>query len=178
MNTLDLILLLPLAYFAYKGFSRGLIISLALLAGILIGFYAAIHFSDYAASMLNNHMETESDNITLIAYLLTFVVVLILVFLLGQFLTSVVKTTGLGFVNRIGGILIGIAKGLLIISAFFLLLNKIDPKSQIVSGKVKDESIFYKPLLKIVPVVYPTLKKYSDKAFEMLDPKNESSSRN
>lgn len=164
MNTLDFILLIPLAYFGYKGFSKGFIITLAMLIGIVVGFYAAIHFSEYAADLLRNQFNVQSSNIKPISYLFTFVVVLVLTFLLGQFLTSVVKTTGLGIVNRIAGLLLGIAKGLLIISALVLVLEKIDPKSFLVSKELKTESALYKPVSSIAPQVFPLLKTYSNKA--------------
>lgn len=107
MNILDLVLLVPLAYFAWKGFSKGFIITLAMLAGILIGFYAAIHFSEFVADLLRKQFDMKSSNIKPISYLFTFTIVLVLTFLLGQFLTSVVKTTGLGIVNRIARIITG-----------------------------------------------------------------------
>ncbi len=168
MNILDLVLLIPLAYFAWKGFSKGFIITLAMLAGILIGFYAAIHFSEFAADLLRDHFDMKSSNIKPISYLFTFIIVLVLTFLLGQFLTSVVKTTGLGIVNRIAGLLLGAAKGLLIVSALMMVLDKIDPKSYLVSKEQKEESILYKPLSAVAPKVFPLLKTYSNKAKEYI----------
>ena len=93
MTTLDIILLVPLAYFAYKGFVKGFIITFAMLAGLLLGLYAAIHFSEYSTTLLQEKLGFHSGNIRLISYLFTFVVVLVLVYLLGHFLTGVVKTT-------------------------------------------------------------------------------------
>jgi len=168
MNTLDFILLIPLAYFAYKGFSKGFIITLAMLAGILVGLYAAIHFSEYAVGFLTDHLNTSSGNIRMISYLVTFITVLILVYLLGHFLTGVVKTTGLGLVNRIGGVILGVVKGLLIISAFLVLFGKIDPKSSLIQRETKEESIFFEPVAAIAPKVYPVMKQYSNKALDFL----------
>ncbi|MBK7173237.1 MAG: CvpA family protein [Bacteroidales bacterium] len=168
MNILDLVLLVPLAYFAWKGFSKGFIITLAMLAGILIGFYAAIHFSEFVADLLRKQFDMKSSNIKPISYLFTFTIVLVLTFLLGQFLTSVVKTTGLGIVNRIAGLLLGVAKGLLIVSALVMVLEKIDPKSYLVTKEQKDESALYKPLASVAPKVFPLLKTYTNKAKEYI----------
>jgi membrane protein required for colicin V production len=168
MNTLDIIILIPLAYFAYKGFAKGFIITLAMLAGLLLGLYAAINFSEYSVTLLKDQLHMESANIRMIAYLFTFVVVLVLVYLLGHFLTGVVKTTGLGIVNRIAGLLLGVLKGLMIISVLIVLFGKIDPKSYLIPEKSKTESVLYKPVATISEQVFPVLQKYTQKAKELL----------
>ena len=164
MNIIDLVLLIPLAYFGYKGFSKGFIITLAMLVGIMIGFYAAIHFSEFVADLLKNQFNVNSPNIKPISYLFTFVIVLVLTFLLGQFLTSIVKITGLGIINRIAGLILGIAKGLIILSALVMVLEKIDPKSFLVSKELKNESALFKPVSAIAPEIFPLLKTYGKKA--------------
>jgi membrane protein required for colicin V production len=168
MNILDIIILVPLAYFAYKGFAKGFIITLAMLAGLLLGLYAAIHFSEYTVTLLRDQFNMDSANIRLIAYLFTFVVVLILVYLLGQFLTKVAKTTGLGIFNRIAGLLLGVLKGLMIVSVLVVLFGKIDPKSFLIPEKTKKESMFYKPVSEISEMVFPFLKSYSEKAKKLI----------
>jgi membrane protein required for colicin V production len=168
MNTLDIIILIPLAYFAFKGFNKGFIITLAMLAGLMLGIYAAIHFSEYSLTFLKDTLDMHSNNIRLIAYLFTFVIVLVLVYLLGNFLTGIVKTTGLGILNRIAGLLLGIVKGLMIVSVLIVLFGKIDPKSYLIPEKLKHDSIFYKPVSSISEKVYPVLKDYSEKAKEMI----------
>lgn len=168
MNTLDIILLVPLAYFAYKGFTKGFVITLAMFAGILIGFYAAIHFSEYAAGFLKEKLDLNSDNLRMISYVVTFVIALVLVFMLGQFLSGVIRTTGLGFVNRLGGLLLGVMKGMLIISAFVVLFGKIDPKSHLIPAHAKQESVLYKPVSALAPKIFPVLKKYTDKVKDLM----------
>ncbi len=168
MSTLDLILGLFLLYFAYKGFSNGLIISIATLAGLILGFYAAAHFSEFTASWLQNDMGLKSSNIKLIAYIVTFVIVVVLIFLLGRFLTGVVKTVGLGIVNRLAGALFGIAKGLLIASFLFLLFARIDPHESLFKASSKKGSVLYKPVSAIAPAVIPLVQKYTVKVKEMI----------
>ena len=69
MSTLDIILALFLFYFAFKGFTNGFIISIATLAGLILGFYAASHFSEFTANWLQHDMGLKSGNIKLIAYI-------------------------------------------------------------------------------------------------------------
>jgi len=173
MNIIDIIILVPLAYFAYRGFTKGFFISIAMLAGLLLGFYAAINFSELMANFLTNKMNLVSNNIKFIAYIITFILVVVLVYMLGQFLSGIAKTAGLGLVNRLGGAALGIVKGLIIVSTFLLLLAKIDPNAQLVSQKTRDESISFKPVVSIAPAIYPVLKKYSDKVIDLMKKKPE-----
>jgi membrane protein required for colicin V production len=172
MNWLDLVIALPLAYFAFKGFSKGLIITLAMLLGLMLGLWGAIHLSDLMIGVLQDQFHLKSNNINLIAYLVTFIVVFFLVYLLGNALNAVVKTVGLGIINRLAGGIIGIIKGLILASAFILLINKVDPYSKLIKQELKDEAILYKPVEAVAPFVFPTVKKYYEQVKEMLKKDN------
>ena len=47
MSYIDIIILLFLLYGAYRGFSRGLIVEVATLAGLVLGVYMAVRYSSY-----------------------------------------------------------------------------------------------------------------------------------
>lgn len=162
MSTLDIILGLFLLYFAFKGFTNGFIISIATLAGLVLGFYAASHFSEFTTGWLQNDMGLKSSNIKLIAYIVTFAIVVVLIFLLGRFMTGVVKTVGLGIVNRLAGAILGIAKGVLIASFIFLLFTRIDPHENLFKASQKKGSFLYKPISIVAPAVIPMLQKYTE----------------
>jgi len=168
MSTLDIILVIFLFYFAYKGFTNGFIISIATLVGLVLGFYAASHFSEFTANWLQHDMGLKSSNIKLIAYIVTFVIVVVLIFLLGRFLTGVVKTVGLGIVNRLAGALLGIAKGALIASLLFLLFSKIDPNQSLFTAQHKKGSVLYKPISAVAPAVIPLIQKYTTEVEKMI----------
>lgn len=169
MSTLDIILAVFLVYFAFRGFSSGLIISIATLAGLVIGFYAASHFSEFTANWLQHDLGLKSGNIRLIAYVVTFVIVIVLIFLLGRFLTGVVKTVGLGIVNRLAGALFGLAKGVLIASFLFLLFARIDPRGSLFTAEHKKGSVLFKPVSVVAPAVIPLLQQYTDKVQNLMN---------
>jgi membrane protein required for colicin V production len=168
MSTIDIILAIFLLYFAYKGFTNGFIISIATLIGLVLGFYAASHFSEFTANWLKQDMGLQSNNIKLIAYIVTFVIVVVLIFLLGRFMTGVVKTVGLGIVNRLAGAVLGIAKGLLLASFLFLLFARIDPHESLFTAAYKNGSVLYKPVSQIAPTVIPLLKKYTETVEDLI----------
>jgi membrane protein required for colicin V production len=169
MSTLDFILAIFLLYFAFKGFTSGFIISIATLIGLVLGFYAASHFSEFTANWLQKDMGLHSSNIRLIAYIITFVIVIVLIFLLGRFLTGVVKTVGLGIVNRLAGAVFGIAKGLLIASFLFLLFARIDRRESLFTASHKKGSVLYKPVSAIAPAVIPLVQKYYDEVHDLIN---------
>jgi len=172
MSTIDIILTVFLLYFAYKGFTNGLIISLATLAGLVLGFYAASHFSEYTADWLQKDLGLQSSNIRLIAYVVTFVIVIVLIVLLGKFLTGVVKTAGLGIVNRLAGALFGVGKGLMIASFLFLLFSHLDPKESLLTAQQKNKSVLYKPVSAVAPAIIPLLQKYTVVVQDFIDENN------
>ena len=171
MSTLDIILAIFLFYFAFRGFTNGFIISIATLIGLILGFYAASHFSEFTANWLQHDMGLKSGNIKLIAYIVTFVIVVVLIFLLGRFMTGAVKTVGLGIVNRLAGALLGIAKGLLIASFLFLLFSRIDPNESLFTASQKKGSVLYKPVAAVAPAVIPLVQKYTVQVEDMIKQK-------
>jgi len=171
MSTLDIILVIFLFYFAFKGFTNGFIVSIATLVGLVLGFYTAAHFSEFTANWLHHDMGFKSSNIRLIAYIITFVIVVVLIYLLGRFMTGVVKTVGLGIVNRLAGALLGIAKGLLIASFLFLLFTRIDPHESLLTTAHQKGSLFYKPVSAIAPAVIPLVQKYTIQVEDMIQQK-------
>jgi membrane protein required for colicin V production len=96
----------------------------------------------------------------------------VLIFLLGRFMTGVVKTVGLGIVNRLAGALFGIAKGLLIASLLFLLFARIDPHESLFTAAHKKGSVLYKPVAAVAPAVIPFLQKYTVEVQEFIQGNN------
>jgi membrane protein required for colicin V production len=163
MNTLDIIILVPLAWFAFKGFRNGFIIEIAVLIALVLGLFAAIHFSEYTAGVLIEKFNFHGGNVRLVSYVVTFLVTMILVYFLGRFISTLVKSVGLGIVNRLAGLLLGVVKAFLIVGAFLMLFGKIDPHSYLIPQKEKDSSLFYKPVVTVMPLMFPVLQRYTEK---------------
>ena len=84
MNYLDILLLIPILFGAWKGFKKGLIIELFTLLALLVGIYAAIHFSDYAVNVLENDFDYTGKYSPVISFVLTFLAVGAMVYFLGK----------------------------------------------------------------------------------------------
>lgn len=59
MTILDGFLLLPLAYGAWRGFKKGLIIEVFTLLAIFVGIYLAVRFSDALSNKINDNVGEE-----------------------------------------------------------------------------------------------------------------------
>jgi membrane protein required for colicin V production len=158
MNILDIILSIILLLFAIGGYRQGLIIGLATLVGLFLGIWAAIHFSGYAAHFLRDVVHLHSNHIGMVSLVFTFVTVIILVFVLGKILESVIKIIALGFLNRMAGVLFGIAKGCLVISALIYFLVPMNTGGHILSMQQREKSKLYKPIAFIFPAILPVIK--------------------
>jgi len=157
MNYLDIILLIPVLWGAYKGFSKGLIVAVASLLALLLGVYGALHFSQFTGDYLQNNWNVDVHYLPLIAFALTFVGIVILIHFSAKLLDKLVKAIALGWLNMIAGVFFGILKSVFILSIIIFLINKIDTKSQMINKKDKVASLLYQPVEKVAPVIFPTL---------------------
>jgi len=147
MNYIDIAILVIVAWFAYKGFTKGLIIEIASIVALLLGIYAAFHFSVFASTILQNNLGIKSSYLPVISFIVTFLVVIILVFVLAKLLEGLVNLVMLGIVNKVAGAIFGIIKAFIIVSVLIFALNIANGKSQLVSEQAKAGSLLYKPLL-------------------------------
>ncbi|CCZ07718.1 MULTISPECIES: CvpA family protein [Culturomica] len=154
MNYLDILLLLPLLYGAYKGFSRGFVIEVATLLGLILGVYVAIKFSDYTENILRDFLDISSKYLSYIALSVTFLLVVVAIYLLGKMLTKLVDIVSLGLVNKLLGTVLGIAKSFVILCIILLIADALDDKFQFMNKEVKENSLFYNPFLNFAQQMY------------------------
>lgn len=160
MNYFDLIFAIPLLWGAYKGFSKGLIISIASLIALLLGIYGSIRFSGYTREFVNQHFEVTDNYIPLIAFAITFLGIVIGIHFLAKLLNKLVDAIALGWLNTIAGIVFGLLKAAFIISIFIFIFEKIDRSEHFISKSIKEESLLYDPIRTLAPALFPSLKKF------------------
>lgn len=154
MNYIDIIFLLPLLYGAYKGFSKGLIIEVATLAGLLLGVYIAVRYSGYTEAFLHDFFNITSKYLSYIALGITFLLVMIVVTLLGKMLTKLIDMVSLGLVNKLLGTVLGAAKYFIILCIALLITDTLDDKFHFISKEAKEGSLLYEPFLTFAHQMY------------------------
>ena len=154
MNVLDIILAIPLCFFIYKGWKRGLIFELAALVGIIVGCWAAIHFSSWVADLLG----LEGEGSLLIAFFITFIGVVVGSYFLGKAVEGFIKMVKANALNKILGALVGMVKCLCVLSILLNFILLVDYNHIIITPKVQQESKLYKPTYTIGNKLTTTLK--------------------
>lgn len=160
MNYFDLIFVIPILWGAYKGFSKGLIVSVASLFALILGIYGAIRFSVYVGSFVARNVDVNESYVPLIAFATTFIGIVIGIHFLAKVLNKLVKAIALGWLNTIAGIVFGLVKVAFILSVFIFIVEKIDSHSNFISKQQKEESLLYAPVKIIAPTIFPALKDF------------------
>lgn len=137
---LDLIILLPLIYGAYKGYKRGFIMSLFMLLAVIVGLYAAFHFTDVIVDYGKEHFEWSSKYISPLTFLSLFLVVGAGVYFGGKVLESVIKLAKLSVLNSLAGALLGLLQWIYFVGSLLLMLISFDQKEKIISKETKQHS--------------------------------------
>ena len=157
MNLFDWMLLLPVLYGFYRGFTKGLILELASLIALILGVYGALHFSSFTFALLADYVEMDSVYLNLASCGLTFLAIVIAVSLIGKVLTLLVKMVALGFINRMMGALFGAIKALLMLSVVLLLFDGVNKQFGLVKEETLNASLLYTPIRTQVQNLYPTV---------------------
>lgn len=158
MNYIDLTLGLLLIIAAIQGFRKGFIIELASLAALVLGIWGGIKLSDMTAHFITKHTGYTSDYLNIIAFFVTFIIIVILIHIMGKALDSIVKVVMLGFLNRLAGIIFGVLKAAVVLSVLLLLFDDIDETVHILPVQQKQESKIYGPMKEVVPTLFPFIK--------------------
>jgi membrane protein required for colicin V production len=158
MNYIDLFLGIILILAAIQGFRKGFIVEAASLAALILGIWGAIKFSDWTADFISRKFNFHSEYLSIIAFILVFIGIVVLISMLGKVLDSVVKAVALGFLNRLAGIIFGVLKVAVILSIFLLLFDAVDENVHLLPAKQKAESKVYTPMKQLVPTLFPFIK--------------------
>ncbi len=169
MNYIDILLLIPIIYAAWKGFKHGLIIEIFTLLALFVGIYVGIHFSDFTAKYLRESLGFESKYLPIIAFTLTFLGVGAMVYFLGKTIEKIIKITQLTPLNKFAGVFFSVVKYLYLLSTILVILESYDQRLGFFPVKTKNESLLYKPVLQVSKVTIPGMQESSIFLHNLLD---------
>lgn len=120
MNWLDIVIIIIALIGAYVGYKQGLIMTLFTLVGVIIGVVLAGQWQESIAKKLSSSGEQW-------AYILAFAAVLVIVVVIatiaGKLFKGFIKLIMLGWLDSLGGIVLGLFAGALIIAAILASLG-------------------------------------------------------
>jgi membrane protein required for colicin V production len=174
MNWIDFIIIILLVFGLARGFINGFIKELASLLALILGIWGAIKFSSFTAERLYDYFDMTGKYVGIIAFLITFVIIVIIVHFIGLLIDKFADKVSLGFLNSVLGLVFGVFKSALILSVIFVVLNTIDAKHHFLPREKIEDSRLYNPIADIAPAIFPIIGEGSfDKSFDRLKKKPE-----
>lgn len=175
MNTLDFLIVLPIIFFAYRGFKNGLIKEVLSIIGIVLGVFLTFQYMEEAGTYIQPFFEDNADYIPFVAAFIIFIGTLLAVNLVAIAARKVLETIQLNFINRVTGLAFGALKCGIIISALLLLAAGFNMPSQ----EVREKSSSYPYVIYLAPwaydrvaSVYPGAEDFTETIRETLDKHN------
>ena len=157
MNYIDIIILAVVAWSIFRGFKNGLFIEIASVAALVLGIWGSIRFSGLTQIKLVEWFDLQTQYLGVIAFVITFILIVVAVHFLANALDKVLKAVALGFVVRLLGMVFAVIKSVLILSIVLVLLNTVDRNSKLISEQNKEESILYGPVRDFAPMLFPII---------------------
>jgi len=146
MNYIDFIIVILLLISAINGAFKGFIYEVASLIALIGGVWGAIKFSHATETYLVERMDFTSNHINVIAFVITFLIIIVLVHFLAKVIEKALESVSLGAANRILGFVFATFKTLFILGIFAIMIEKIDESLPFIPEKDVQESKFYQPL--------------------------------
>lgn len=163
MSFLDIVLGSLLAFGVYKGLKNGLFVELASFLSLVLGVYLSVKFSTITAKTLSESLHWNPKTIQILAFVLTFILVVIGISFAAKILTKIANFAYLGWVNKVGGGFFRALKTILILSIVLNVFDKINFNQIFAKKETLDNSIFYRPFQKIADFMYPSIQKGFEK---------------
>ncbi|WP_445664046.1 CvpA family protein [Fodinibius sp. AD559] len=153
MNLIDFLILIPIAYFAYRGFVNGIIKEVLSIVGIILGVFLTFQYMDPVSAAIKPLFEEGASFVPFISAIIIFVSTLSLVHLIAFLSKKFLETIKLNFVNRIAGAAFGLLKSGIVISAILLILAGFT----IPSEDARQNSATYPYIIYLAPWAYDTV---------------------
>ena len=150
-NWLNLIFIIMIGTAAFRGFQRGFFVEIGSLIALWLGIYAALRFSGTVAGWLQLGEDNE-----ILAFVATFLGLLLIVHLIARALTAVIEIAMMGWANKAAGVLAAIVRSAFVISIMLNILiaytnGALPPRS------LREGSALHDPIQAFAPMVLPQL---------------------
>lgn len=136
---IDLIFAVILVLAILKGYQRGLVIGLFSLVAVIIGLAAAMKLSTVVAGYIGKAVKVSEEWLPIVSFAVVFLIVLLLIRLGARAIEKAIEVVLLGWVNKIGGIILFAA---IYITVFSVLLFYAE-QMKLLQADTIDKSVTY-----------------------------------
>ena len=159
MNWVDIVIIIYLCLSVISGFMQGLIRTVLSIIGLIVGITLAAHFYKQLGDVLT--FISNKNVADVVAFVFILLVVMGIAALIAWFLRSLIKAIMLGWVDKIGGAVLGLILGALSISAILAIIAKVSNSSLITDSKFAGFFLDKFPLiLKFLPGDFSTIRNF------------------
>jgi len=154
MNTLDWIFVVILALLGIRCMIRGFVAEVLSVAAVFVGILAALFLYKSAGLLFVGWGLPAAPAILppALGFAAVFLVAFLIVKLIERLLEEGIDAAQLGGVDRLLGLLLGLAEGLMLVSLVIIAMNLLEPALKTVAGysKLFHDSFFVRTLLPII----------------------------
>ncbi|NDV70105.1 CvpA family protein [Dysgonomonas sp. 25] len=158
MNWFDIFVLILLAATLIRGYITGLVMQVAMLAGIILGAIFSGWLADFIAPYLMEWTGAAPHIIGPLSYIVAFLLILLVLFLVGRMIHSTVKAAHLNFPNRVAGAVFCAVKWFLVLSVLVSVIEEFDQNKSIFTEEVREQSYTYPIVKAVAPTIIPYLR--------------------
>lgn len=155
MHWIDIIAIITALFFIYKSYHEGLLTSLFRLAGLVLGIIIAANMGHLSSSFFQEQFNWAVNVADIVGYIAIFILIILLAQVLGYFLRTLINAVHLGWIDQLGGILLGVLKAAIVISLLLWLIFAIP--AQDLQDDIKQNSTSYRILGNFAPSLYESL---------------------
>lgn len=145
MNPIGIGIILFIAYYGYRGFQRGLVDEVGRLIGLVLAVILANQFSSLLAGQLGLDSAVAR---TVAAFVIIFVITLMTMGFLIRAIRTVIELVLLGWLDRMGGILFGVLKSIVVLGVLIYIMENVDFTQSFVS-RLEQRSFVYRQVVAV-----------------------------
>ncbi|MCQ2960448.1 MAG: CvpA family protein [Bacteroidales bacterium] len=149
MNFLDIIVIIPVLWGAFKGFKNGLISEGGTIVALILGIWASLTFSESIALKIQEYTSIEPAYQQITAFGCIFLFVIIACFIITRVILRFCKAINILWLDKLLGITFGMSKYLIILSFLFYLGNTMIKNYATKPIELVENSVLFKPMAEI-----------------------------
>lgn len=110
MNYLDIIILIPMAFGAYKGFQKGLLMEIVTLIAFILATVLAFKLLEQGMLVLEPYIGKNESVLPLFSFIIIFALVMVLVLFVGKASKKILDVVLIGTFDNLAGAIVGALK--------------------------------------------------------------------
>jgi len=150
VKTLDVIILIPILWGVYKGYQKGLLLELSMLFAFLLATIMGFKLINVMMHWLQPYFGSDNKMMPAIAFIITFLAVLIGINMLTKIVKRFLDVSILGSLDNVGGAVLGVLKATFILSTLMWL---IDSANILLPQNLTEGTVVYPYLVKFSPAL-------------------------